>query len=253
MEYKNILIGNNYIFPNWNTYIKNIKKSNLYIKHFMTIKNNNDIKNIDFILPLSQKDYNIICKKNITAKILYPNITVINLLYNKIYFAEFMLEHYPNNIPKVYYLKNKIYNEPEFPLILKPRFSVSGIGMKILHNMVELNRIKNKSIIQKYITDEYEYGAFMLCIDGEIINCKIIREKFSGNFIKNKHFTNYENIENFDIEIFRKIIKQLNYSGGCNIDFKYVDSVIYIFEINPRFGGSAFSRNFFYDLICIKK
>jgi carbamoylphosphate synthase large subunit len=38
--------------------------------------------------------------------------------------------------------------------------------------------------------------------------------------------------------IFESIIKHLNYSGPCNIDFKLINGTPKIFEINPRLGGS---------------
>ena len=65
---------------------------------------------------------------------------------------------------------------------------------------------------------------------------------------------NYEIVENIDIYIFEKIIIKLNYTGGINFDFKFnffLDKID-IFEINPRFGGSAFTLNFIYELLCIK-
>ena len=48
---------------------------------------------------------------------------------------------------------------------------------------------------------------------------------------------------------------KLNYTGGLNFDFKFdeLTKKIYIFEINPRFGGSAFTNNFIYELLCINK
>jgi carbamoylphosphate synthase large subunit len=36
----------------------------------------------------------------------------------------------------------------------------------------------------------------------------------------------------------KNVIKHLNYSGPCNIDFKLINGIPKIFEINPRLGGS---------------
>jgi predicted ATP-grasp superfamily ATP-dependent carboligase len=49
--------------------------------------------------------------------------------------------------------------------------------------------------------------------------------------------------------LFCDTMKDLNYSGGCCIDFKFVDDIIYIFEINPRFGGGLFTLGIFHDFI----
>jgi carbamoylphosphate synthase large subunit len=72
------------------------------------------------------------------------------------------------------------------------------------------------------------------------LNWKIIRFKYTKYNIKNKNFpNNYENVENFDIKIFENIINRLNYSGGLCVDFKFdrCSNKLYIFEMNPRFGG----------------
>jgi len=128
--------------------------------------------------------------------------------------------------------------------------------MKIYYNSSEFLQCKNKIIIQKFIEDQYEYGAYMLCINGKIINWKIIKFRYPKFTIKKDLFPkNYENVENIEIQLFEPIITKLNYTGGLCINFKFNESTnkIDIFEINPRFGGSAFSNNFIYELLCIKR
>jgi carbamoylphosphate synthase large subunit len=126
--------------------------------------------------------------------------------------------------------------------------------MTILYDDNDFGKLNNHNNIQKFIEYEYEYGAYMLCIDGVIVTQKIIRFKYKKNYIKKTNFpNNYENVENLNTDIFKNIISKLNYSGGLCINFK-VDELknhIYIFEINPRFGGSAFTNNFIYELLCI--
>lgn len=167
-----------------------------------------------------------------------------------------MLEHFANNIPTTYYLSNVKLLDLEYPVISKPIFSTNGVGIKIYYTPEDFSKCINKHIVQKFIEDEYEYGAFMLCTCGKIINHRIIKFKYSKYHIKKKNFpSNYTNVTNIKIELFEQIIQKLNYSGGINIDFKIDESNgnahIYIFEINPIFGGSAFSNNFIYDLLSI--
>jgi carbamoylphosphate synthase large subunit len=63
-----------------------------------------------------------------------------------------------------------------------------------------------------------------------------------------------KNVEDIEFDIFDEIVKRFNYTGGMNFDFKYdyITKKINIFEINPRFGGSAYTNDFIYDLLCIK-
>jgi carbamoylphosphate synthase large subunit len=119
-------------------------------------------------------------------------------------------------------------------------------------DFVKLNNDYNN--IQKYISYEYEYGGYFLCIDGIIINWKIIRFKYNKYHIKQTKFPkDFENVKDISIDIFKNIIHDLNYSGGMCVNFKINehDDIYYLFEINPRFGGSAFTNNFIYELLCI--
>jgi carbamoylphosphate synthase large subunit len=261
-DYQNILIGPNTFSPNWKRALDKINKKNIIITSFDNLDNLKNIivnKNITYILPLSNKDYSLIknyspnLNKNI--KILYPTEEIFELLDNKNLFTEFMLKNYNDYIPDVYYLNNTQYKDITYPVIYKPTYSINGKDMTIIHNHSDFLKLKNYNIIQKFIEDEYEYGAYMLCIDGIVINWKIIRSKFKKYNIKKGNFPqNYENIDNFDVSIFKNIICKINYSGGLCINFKFDENTkkINIFEINPRFGGSAFTCNFIYELICIK-
>jgi len=253
--YKNILIGINTFFPDWLSSIKQINKDHIIICDFEDKNLQNIIinKNIDYFLPLSEKDY-LLIKNQVDNrdKILYPSIETFNLLNNKLSFTNFMLENFKDNIPTVYYLDNKQLLNVQYPIISKPIYSINGIGIEIYHNNIEFLKCKKKIIIQKFIEDEYEYSAYMLCINGIIINYKIIKYKYEKYTIKKTNFPkNYEQVNYINIEIFEAIIMKLNYTGGLCIDFKF-DNLIYIFEINPRFGGSAFTNNFIYDLLQIK-
>lgn len=261
-KYKNILIGINTFASNWLIPINKINKKHIIVIDF---KDKNNLKNtiiskkINYIVPLSDKDYKLVTNIELeldnNVKILYPNIETHELLHNKILFTEFMLKNFKESIPDVYYLKNTKLKDIEYPAISKPIYSTNGINMIIIYNDNDFLDLENYYIIQKFIKDEYEYSAHILSIDGIIINCKIIRFKYKKYNIKKDNFPiNYENVENFNITIFKNILNKLNYSGGICIDFKFnhFTNELYIFEINPRFGGSSFTSNFIYELLCVK-
>ena len=259
MSYKNILIGSNTFYSDWLISLRKIKKENIIVINFNeeNILKKIKEKNINYILPLSSTDHEIV--KNITISddipILYPNIETIGLLNNKISFTKFMLENFTECLPEVYYLEDKKLKELEFPVISKPIYSTNGLGMKIYHSENDFAQCKNKHIVQKFIDDEYKYSCYMLCINGIIINWKVIRCKYKKYHIKTSNFSSdYENVENFDMKLFENIVHKLNYTGGMCVDFKFNSDTnsTYIFEINPRFGGSAFTNNFIYELLCVK-
>lgn len=260
MNYKKILIGTNMAFPHWLMCMKKIKKPNIILHNFninleKTIQNNN----IDYILPLSKKDYDLAMKTNHINKIIYPGEENILILNNKLHFTKFMLENFPQYIPKVYYLENvQLEKDILYPLIFKPIYSTNGKNMFVIKNYSELELCKNKIIIQEFVNLTFEYSAFFLCVEGKIINIKILKNQYPQYHIKKTNFVKYEEVigEHFNIivKILNEIIVKLNYSGGGNIDFKYNEEtgLIRIFEFNPRFGGSAFSNNFIYELLCVE-
>lgn len=189
---KNILVGINTFTPDWLDKLKEINKPNIIIHDF-----NDDIditQNIHYVLPLSNTDYNII-KRKTNIKILYPNEETQELLDNKVKFTSYMLEKFPDNIPEVYYLYDKKLKDISYPVIYKPVYSINGYGMEIYFNDDDFLQYNHNGIIQQFITDEYEYAGFMLCIDGFIANYKIIRHKFEKYNIKKV--------------IFHQIMKQL--------------------------------------------
>lgn len=255
MTFHNILIGTKTILS-WKHCIQHLQHPNLFIINFndSAILEETLLKNnIDYILPLSERDYNTI--QYIPIKILYPKPETYNLLDNKILFIQFMLKYFRHYIPEIYYLDRVKLKALSFPVISKPIWSKGGSNMNIYHTERDFATCTSKHIVQQFIKDLYEYSAYILCIDSEIKTWKIIRYKYPEYTIKKDNFpANYENVPEFDITIFRKIIKKLDYTGSMCIDFKLdKKNRIKILEINPRFGGSAFTNNFIHELLQIKK
>jgi biotin carboxylase len=138
-----------------------------------------------------------------------------------------------------------------FPCILKRRDLNGGQGIRILKSanqlqefLTELEFQETQYFFQELISAKAEYVCHIVALKGEIL--------FSNNFAytmpdpemirgSSSHitFTNLGSILDQEVHgTFKKIIKHLNYSGPCNIDFKLINGVPKIFEINPRLGGS---------------
>lgn len=251
---KNILIGTKTILS-WRDSLKQIQQPHIIIINFhdsVMLEETLSTREIDYIVPLSHRDYNVI--KHVPIKILYPTMEIYNLLDNNVLFTRFMLENFRSYVPEIYYLDRVKLKELVFPVISKPIHSKGGSHMNIYHTEKDFATCTNKYIVQQFIKELYEYSAFLLCIDGIIVNWKVIRYKYPEYTIKKDNFpVDYEDISNINLEVFMKIVKKLDYSGGMCIDFKMnKKNRIKIFEINPRFGGSAFTNNFIYELLCVK-
>ena len=108
-NYKTILIGNNPYSYDWLISLNLIKHNkNIILYDFENLKDIDDLilkNNIEFILPLSNKDYNLISKFDIknNIKILYPNNQTQELLHNKNLFTKFMLNNLYNIIITDYF------------------------------------------------------------------------------------------------------------------------------------------------------
>lgn len=258
--YKNILLGTNTFAPDWLDSIKRINKPNIIIADFSCSNLEQIISEnkVDYIIPLSVNDYNLVNSYDFINKhkILFPDDETYELLDNKVKFTQFLMDNnFVHLIPKVYYLNNTQINPIEFPVMSKPACSTNGYGMKIYCDNEEFVLLSDKTLVQKFVDDQYEFSAYLLCIKGNIINWKVIGKKYGKYTIKKINFPKDALChDDFDITMFIPLMKLLNYTGGACINFKFNKDTnkLDIFEINPRFGGSAFSNDFIYELLCIK-
>jgi carbamoylphosphate synthase large subunit len=165
-----------------------------------------------------------------------------------------MADKFPTNIPQIYNVNKNNIQDLIYPLIIKQNIGAGGVGTFLMLNkfmfMIYYQKYhKNNNIFQEYINGEYEYSGHFLCIDG-IIKCGLVmREKYGNRYIKKGCFKKFEIISNFVTTLFKDILYDLQYTGGCCIDFKYIDNCIKIFEINPRFGGTIIHHNLLQDFL----
>lgn len=130
-----------------------------------------------------------------------------------------------------------------FPMIAKPIFGSSSIGIKVLKNENDLKVFNKKHkpdeyILQRYIEGlEYSVDAY-ITQNGKI--CSIIprlREAVLGGEITEGKTENNKDI----IESASLVIKKLKLKGAITIQYiqEFHSKKIYLIEINPRFGGGV--------------
>lgn len=178
----------------------------------------------------------------------YLDYEIFELLDDKAKFYNYMKTKFSKNIPQIYD-KNDMKTF-KYPMIIKKNISAGGFETYLIKDETMFKNYytvyhRNNNIFQEYINGEYEYSGNFLCIDGIIKHKIIMREKYGNYYIKKCCFKQFEiiNDTDFDITLFENILYDLKYTGGCCIDFKYVDNCIKIFEINPRFGGTIIHSN----------
>ena len=232
MDKKKILLGINTYNLHWLDSIKTINKPNVYIHDFSKKDTRQKILSdkIDYIIPLSDKDYQLVKLCCYGIPILYPAIDTLEMLNRPLHFIDYMLCNFNFLIPKIYYLDGVELSPIVYPVISKRLY---GSDNRIYFT----GRVMEKYLVQQYV-DGIVYGAYLLCIYGRTVNWKVVK---NGNVDPGSNNLTF-------ISLFEPIIKKLNYTGGLHIDFRSTDK-IYILKINPRFGDSAFTDNFFYDLV----
>jgi predicted ATP-grasp superfamily ATP-dependent carboligase len=224
-------------FPDWEDSLKNnehiiIRKGQIHGK---------------YILPIYKSDY---FYKNSIFKNTKENI---ELLDNKSKFGKYMLHHFPESIPTIFYyhFSNQTYtNNSIIPkkLIQKPNVGCGGTGITIVDHIN--TRLKNH-IISEYIEHETYYTGHFLIHNGILLEKVFFCSSHPyKNGIKTGRIINYTVLPELlvDDSIFTKIFGNLCYSGFADCDFTIVYNRILIFEINPRPGGSLI-----HNKVCFNK
>ena len=179
---------------------------------------------------------------------LTPAPELVKLMADKLLFTEFLASGgFAQFVPRTW----TNHAETTFPCILKRRDLNGGQGIRILKSANQLQEVltelefqETQYFFQELVSAKVEYVCHIVALKGEIL--------FSNNFAYtmpdpemirglNSHITFTDLGSSLDQEVhgtFKKIIKHLNYSGPCNLDFKLINGVPKIFEINPRLGGS---------------
>ncbi|MCM3600535.1 ATP-grasp domain-containing protein [Robertmurraya korlensis] len=174
--------------------------------------------------------------------VVVSNPDVIETSFDKYLTYEFLKA---NNLPFVptYTDYNQVINEVqnnnlEFPLIAKPRHGSASIGITKVHNMKELEVLKEESqkiVIQPFLKGE-EYG----------VDCyvDIISKETISIFLKKKlRMRGGETDKSVSIvdpalrTLIEQLLKALGPIGPVDVDCFMTNNGYVISEINPRFGG----------------
>jgi carbamoyl-phosphate synthase large subunit len=194
--------------------------------------------NIDFYIPLIDEEILIahdICK-DLKAEVISPSINFISLCLDKFALMQKLNNLDISSIPT--YLASDYDNNLDYPLFFKPNIGRGSRGIKKIDNEDAFEAYfhleeytKDNVIIQPFVDgDEYTVSVTVNNLNRLIsIMPKIVFTK--------KGITNHaKSIKNTIIEnICRKIVELLEPCGSFNVQLKFYNNKVYIFEINPRF------------------
>jgi len=186
--------------------------------------------------------------------ILKTDINSINTLNDKCLFTMFMMENFPENIPKTLYVSRNLQNGTKIKyiaddlsenstikMIEKEAFGNAGTTVRIVD---AINKNLDDVVVTQYIEHAEFYTGHILIKNGTILKQIYFKGNTNNvlNYIQHGAIKNYTVVEEKDLgadtDIFGKIFKKLNYTGLTSANFIIIDKKIILFEINPRPGGS---------------
>ena len=244
-------------FNDWKFHLYN----NLYVEY---IDNYNNLdKSSDYkIIPICPNDF----MRYSDEELLFTNDVIkVNILNNKGLFAKFMMQYFNEYIPRTVYFNvndKEIYDSNLIlpKMIKKPTIGCASQNTKIIS---EIDKIKN-IVVSEYIIHDVIFAGHFLFINNVLMDKIYFYKDIKENSIYKGRITQYKVCDKLscDDNIFIEIFKKINYSGFACIDFTISNNKIYIFEINPRIGGSLilnikYLNKFLYSLVsdiklCIK-
>lgn len=204
-----------------------------------------DLPEIEFILPFVLSEYAIIrASATASSKSLIPGGASVTLADDKLLFNNWLSSNgFARCVPKMF------ESDPPFPFIRKRRVDAWGLNSRIFFDdeqvrSARVNINDRDYILQECVSGREEYATHTISVSGIITySATFINLYQKPLFIKGMNeqpeWTKYVG-GLVPVEL-SEIIRLLDYSGCACFNYKIVDGVPMIFEMNPRVGAS-FSR-----------
>lgn len=235
---------------------KAIKRGFFLTKHEILFEqfNTDTLSKADIVVPLTIPDLLYLDKNRALIRdnpICIPTSESVLLCDDKSRFNSFLIENgFQQVIPAM-------GDELGFPYLLKKKVDIYGSHCYLITDeFTEREHIEeeesSKFFKQKIIPGRNEYVCHILFCERNIEQSLCIHYEFDKDIpIKGKDSLLYYEIANCPyLELFSDILRKINFEGICCFNYKIVNGNPFIFEINPRFGGSLSSYFFaFFDQI----
>jgi hypothetical protein len=210
-----------------------------------------NIQNNDLVVPLTIDDLIDLNKNRQLIKnnlIPIPSLKSISICDDKYLFVQTLKKGgFEHAIPKV-------GNNLSYPYILKKKVADDGNDCYVISN--EEQELNFKDLInnpdffcQELIQGTNEYATHILFKSSKIISSINIKYSFPNDVpIKGKDEFICKKICNCPyLTLFTSILTYIGFEGLCCFNYKVIEGKVFIFEINPRFGGSL--SPFFFSFI----
>lgn len=183
-----------------------------------------------------------------TITSLTPSRESLEILENKVLFAHYLIEYQLAQYAPTLYTS---LTEARFPCVVKPSNLNSGREIEVAFSQSELRVIAERKersnesfLIQEYIAGFQEYVTHAVLKQGQIVwhqtfSYELVNEHTirTGDMTANLSMQRVPTSSAF-LKVLTQIAAGLNLSGPVNADYKIIEGVPFLFELNPRLGGS---------------
>ena len=198
---------------------------------------------VDVILPFNFDEYELIgASAYAQKKSAIPSADLVKLADDKLAFNKWLAstEHslcLPTPLDGVRTLT--------FPLIWKKRTDECGVNSHIFKTVLDFESAdvdlqNDEYLLQAYIPGDEEFVSHTISFGGVIVYCETNRQIFASPFfVKGKEGPLIiDNLGPVMPPEIGSILRLMNYTGCACFNYKMLDGVPKIFEMNPRIGGS---------------
>jgi hypothetical protein len=227
---------------------KSFSRCNWLNPHYFPFKNIDKIieycisHQIKSILPVSLKSHRFLIKhqtklKKENIEFLANNLVAIDCFGDKKLFYEFMIKNKLGTYMPIHY---KDIRDVQYPCVVKSIAGSFGRGQRVVLTADELGNINDDELLSEYIEGNVEYATDILYNNRRII-CHSSRiyhfdDKYYIAGQAKRQNIQVVSCDNAILDIFNEILRIVDYSGFCCVNYKIVDNKPILFEINARIG-----------------
>lgn len=213
--------------------------------------------NIDIFIPINESELEVLSELEDSelkkllgqTKIVWSGSQSVRIFGSKLATSRF-LTGVNVCVPRVFRDSSDI-SEYDFPVVVKPEKGAGSRNIFVCNSPEEVNAaqiISPSSIIQKYIGDsKNEFTAAVFRGDSGVTRVIVFQRKLSGGATGWAKVVSSSELE----KMCTKVAEAINLRGSINIQFRMVDDVPFVFEINGRFSSTVMIRHLlgFRDLL----
>jgi len=210
-----------------------------------------NIEKSDLAVPLTMKDLKYLSShRKLAARNLIPipDLAAIEICDDKYLFYQTLKEKgFGDYLPR-------IGTHPPYPYILKKRVAEDGDNCYLVFDAADEKAHQAELSDPEYFSQEIiaghnEYATHILLKDGKIQSCINIKYTFKEDLpIKGQNTYISREISGCPyLDSFAQMLNAAGFEGLCCVNYKVRDNRPYVFEINPRFGGSL--SPFFFSFV----